>query len=112
MTAQLVPLPSASQLDDALGSFVDELITPALVIDLDAVRANARAIIERFGAASRWRPHLKTCKQAVIIEALVDAFLVGRYALLEVVRQGAGSCVIRACSLHGNEALCAHPAGL
>ncbi|PRP90850.1 D-threonine aldolase [Enhygromyxa salina] len=66
---------TTDSLDRALAPFVDELITPALVIDLDAVAANLRATLERVGGAARWRPHLKTSKQAVIIEAMLDAGL-------------------------------------
>lgn len=59
----------------ALAPCLDQLITPALVIDLDAVAANVAATIRRVGGPERWRPHLKTSKQAVIIELMLDAGL-------------------------------------
>jgi D-serine deaminase-like pyridoxal phosphate-dependent protein len=59
----------------ALEPVLDDLITPALVIDLDAVEHNLGATLERVGGARRWRPHLKTCKQAVIVEAMIAAGL-------------------------------------
>jgi D-serine deaminase-like pyridoxal phosphate-dependent protein len=62
-------------LDQAISPCLDRLITPALVIDLDAVAANLAAMIERVGGPERWRPHLKTSKQAVIIELMLDAGL-------------------------------------
>ncbi len=46
--------------------------TPALVIDLDVVDANVAALIGRIGHA-RWRPHIKTMKQARLLECLVAA---------------------------------------
>ncbi|WP_165704068.1 alanine racemase [Enhygromyxa salina] len=62
-------------LDQALAPCLDRLITPALVIDLDAVQANLAATLRRVGGPQRWRPHLKTSKQAVIIELMLDAGL-------------------------------------
>lgn len=55
----------------ALAPILDELITPALVLDLDAVDHNIAATLRRVGDPQRWRPHLKTSKQAVVIEALL-----------------------------------------
>ena len=75
MTASPPAPLSAAELDRALGPFVDRLITPALVLDLDAVAANLEAMLRRVGEPRRWRPHLKTCKQAVVIEAMLDAGL-------------------------------------
>ncbi|WP_181233811.1 alanine racemase [Enhygromyxa salina] len=62
-------------LDGALAPCLDQLLTPALVIDLDAVQANIAATIARVGGEDRWRPHLKTSKQAVIIDLMLDAGL-------------------------------------
>lgn len=59
----------------ALAPLLDELLTPALVIDLDAVAHNLAAAIARIGDPQRWRPHLKTCKQAVVVELMLDAGL-------------------------------------
>lgn len=49
----------------------DRLLTPALVIDLDAAEHNARAMAERAGP-SRWRPHVKTLKQSALVGVLLD----------------------------------------
>jgi D-serine deaminase-like pyridoxal phosphate-dependent protein len=75
---------------------VERALSPALVVHLDAVRANVRRVIELCGDdPSRWRPHVKTTKipevqrelaragvrhfkcattreAAVLLEALVD----------------------------------------
>lgn len=50
---------------------VDDLITPALVIDLDAVAHNIEAFIQHVGSPKRWRPHVKTVKQGRIIRMLM-----------------------------------------
>jgi len=59
------------RLNRATAGVRDRLATPALVIDLDAVRHNIAAIVARFG--DRWRPHVKTLKQAAIFEQLFAA---------------------------------------
>jgi D-serine deaminase-like pyridoxal phosphate-dependent protein len=65
----------SESLTRALAPLLDELLTPALVVDLDAVAHNIAATIERVGGPQRWRPHLKTCKQAVIVAQMLDAGL-------------------------------------
>ncbi len=66
--------PSPSQaLTQALAPILAELLTPALVLDLDAVADNVAATLARVGGPQRWRPHLKTCKQAVVVELLLRA---------------------------------------
>ena len=65
----------SDDLTRALAPFLERLITPALVIDLDAVAHNLAATIARVGAPERWRPHLKTGKQAVIVAAMLAAGL-------------------------------------
>lgn len=62
---------STHDLDRAIAPIVDQLLTPALVIDLDAVEHNIAAMLAHVGAARRWRPHLKTVKQRVVIERLL-----------------------------------------
>jgi D-serine deaminase-like pyridoxal phosphate-dependent protein len=69
------PGTDSQRLGRAIAPFLDQLITPALVIDLDAVADNLAAAIARFGGPDRWRPHLKTSKQAVVIEAMLRAGL-------------------------------------
>lgn len=58
-------------LHEALRPHRPRLLTPALIIDLDAVAHNARAMFERAGPG-RWRPHIKTVKQSRIIGILLD----------------------------------------
>lgn len=62
-----------AQLQRAIEARTDELATPALVIDLDAVEHNVAAMVGRVGDAGRWRPHVKTVKQPTIVGALLDA---------------------------------------
>jgi D-serine deaminase-like pyridoxal phosphate-dependent protein len=85
----------SQRLERALAPFLDQLITPALVIDLDVVADNLAATIARVGAPERWRPHLKTSKQAVIVEAMLAAglrrFKVATCDELELLLRTAGS---------------------
>jgi D-serine deaminase-like pyridoxal phosphate-dependent protein len=67
--------PSSASLTRALAPILDELLTPALIIELDAVAHNLAATLARLGGPGRWRPHLKTCKQAVVIELMLAAGL-------------------------------------
>jgi D-serine deaminase-like pyridoxal phosphate-dependent protein len=62
------------RLDAAIAPLRGRLATPALLIDLDAVDHNIGAVIRRCGGApARWRPHIKTVKQAAILDRLVAA---------------------------------------
>ena len=65
----------AKHLHDALGTRAPALLTPALVIDLDAVDANIAAMCHRVGDPMRWRPHIKTLKQSRLIERLLASGL-------------------------------------
>ncbi len=50
--------------------------TPALLVDLDVLRANVRAVIAQFGGdPRRWRPHVKTAKLAAAMRAMLEAGL-------------------------------------
>jgi 3-hydroxy-D-aspartate aldolase len=49
-----------------IGMSLDEVDTPALVIDLDAFERNLKRLAERVGGKVRLRPHAKTHKCAVI----------------------------------------------
>lgn len=52
---------------------VSDLRTPALVVFMDAVRHNIDTVLSILGEdPDRWRPHVKTCKMAPVVEALVD----------------------------------------
>lgn len=66
----------AAELSAALGEHAATLMTPLLVIDLDAAEHNIKAVIRRCGDARRWRPHIKTVKQARLLEALFEAGVV------------------------------------
>src|SRR5688500_9146892 len=62
----------------SLGATKDELDTPALCIDLDAMEANIRLAVEtcrRHGVD--WRPHAKCHKSAAIAKKLVEAGAIG-----------------------------------
>lgn len=61
------------QLTAAIANHLDRLITPALVIDLGSVEHNATSMVQRCEGAERWRPHVKTVKQAAVIEVLLDS---------------------------------------
>jgi D-serine deaminase-like pyridoxal phosphate-dependent protein len=50
---------------------IEGIRTPALVIDLDAVESNLSATLRLLGgAASRWRPHLKTAKLDLVMRRI------------------------------------------
>lgn len=71
--ARVDDLARVALLDRALASAATPLLTPALVIDLDVVDANIAAVLAVSGSADRWRPHVKTVKQGVVVDALLDA---------------------------------------
>jgi D-serine deaminase-like pyridoxal phosphate-dependent protein len=55
---------------------LERLLSPALLIEMDAVRHNIAAILARCGGdPSRWRPHLKTTKIEAVWRELVRAGL-------------------------------------
>ena len=55
-------------------SGIDQVRTPALVIDLDALEANIATTIRLLGSdAGRWRPHLKTAKLALTMRRIREA---------------------------------------
>ncbi|MCA9693438.1 MAG: alanine racemase [Myxococcales bacterium] len=63
--------PDIDRLSAALAPHDKRIATPALVIDEVAVRHNIRAVIARLdGDTRRWRPHIKTDKQAAILDLL------------------------------------------
>lgn len=62
-----------ARLDAAIAAHRERLATPALLIDLDAVDHNVAAMVGRCGDPSRWRPHVKTHKQAAIVQRLLAA---------------------------------------
>src|SRR5262245_22138255 len=49
------------------------LLSPALVIHLDVVRANVRRVIGYAGGPERWRPHVKTTKTPAVFAELLAA---------------------------------------
>jgi len=61
-----------ARLDAAIAPLQGRIATPSLVIDLDAVDHNIAAMIHRCGGdVTRWRPHLKTLKQAALLSRLL-----------------------------------------
>ena len=62
----------------AAGLPVEQLDTPALLVDLDALEHNAGLIASRCrDAGIDWRPHVKACKTPQIAQRLLDAGAVG-----------------------------------
>ncbi|MGE3173890.1 MAG: alanine racemase [Planctomycetota bacterium] len=52
----------------------EDLQTPTLLIDLDAVRHNLATMRHYLdGDLDRWRPHVKTCKVPAVLELLLEA---------------------------------------
>ena len=50
---------------------LDAILTPALVVDLDAVRQNIAGTLRLLGGdPNRWRPHLKTAKLGLIMRTI------------------------------------------
>jgi len=50
---------------------LEAVLTPALVVDLDAVKANIAATLRLLGGdPNRWRPHLKTAKLGLIMRTI------------------------------------------
>ncbi len=59
-------------------TYVGELDTPALLVDLDALEHNARLMAQRCAAAGMvWRPHVKACKAPAMALRLLEAGAVG-----------------------------------
>jgi D-serine deaminase-like pyridoxal phosphate-dependent protein len=59
---------SFEHLTRALAPVMPQVLTPLLVVDLDAARHNVRQALARFGPDG-WRPHVKTAKQSAVIGA-------------------------------------------
>lgn len=70
-------MPLFSHLDAADYTLPDELgeqlLSPALVIWMDAVRRNIATVIALCGSAERWRPHVKTTKIPAVWRELMSA---------------------------------------
>ncbi|HUI34989.1 MAG TPA: alanine racemase, partial [Stellaceae bacterium] len=60
-----------------IGMSLDEVDTPALIVDLDAFERNLRRLPERVGGKVRLRPHAKTHKCAVIALKQMELGAVG-----------------------------------
>lgn len=63
---------TSTRLRTAIAAIEGELLTPALVVDLDAVEHNVAAIVKRVGGPRSWRPHIKTVKQSRILRVLMQ----------------------------------------
>lgn len=60
-----------ASLQASVADLVDDVLTPALVIDLSAVEHNIDAVQKRAGR-DRWRPHIKTAKQSRVLRTLLQ----------------------------------------
>lgn len=64
--------------ESAIGLPVEQLDTPALLVDLDALDHNAELMASRCREAGlAWRPHVKACKTPRMAQRLLDAGAVG-----------------------------------
>lgn len=62
----------------AVGLPVEQLDTPALLVDLDALEHNAGLMSSRCrDAGIAWRPHVKACKTPALAKLLIEAGAVG-----------------------------------
>ncbi len=52
---------------------LEELQTPALLVDLEVTRHNIARTVEIAGGAERWRPHVKTSKIPEVMQLVFDA---------------------------------------
>lgn len=88
---------------------LDRLQSPALLVDLEAVRRNIRSILACCGGdPSRWRPHLKTTKLAPVWAELVRAGV--RHFKCATTREAALFLdVLRAEGVRGGDLLVAYP---
>ncbi len=82
-------------------------LTPALVIDLDAVDHNVAAVLARAGGPGRWRPHVKTVKSQAVIARLLAAGV----HCLKVATVPELELVLEAAESHGSsiDVLVAYP---
>ncbi|MBV1862000.1 MAG: alanine racemase [Nannocystaceae bacterium] len=81
----------------ALAPRLDTLLTPALVLELDAITHNVRAMAD-FAGPGRWRPHVKTHKHPEVVRALlaedVKAFKCATLDELDMTLQTAGPTAV------------------
>ncbi len=113
MSASSEASPRVHAILRALAPRLDTLITPALVLELDAVAHNVRAMAS-FAGPGRWRPHVKTHKHPEIVRALlaegVTAFKCAALDELDMTLRTAGSTpvdVLLAYPLHPAAAVAA-----
>src|ERR1041385_413704 len=83
-----------------IGMSLDEVDTPALVIDLDAFERNLRRLADRVsGSGVRLRPHAKTHKCPVIALKQIELGAVGvcvqKVSEAEAMVYGGGKDVLR-----------------
>jgi len=62
-------------METSLGLDIDRLLSPALLIDLDIVRANLARGLELIGHPDRWQPHVKTAKLPAVQRLMLEAGL-------------------------------------
>jgi len=84
------------------------LLSPALVVDLAAVRRNVAAVVASCGGPDRWRPHVKTSKIPQVMRVLVDAGV--RAFKTATTRETAVLCdVLDEAGAEGGDVLLAQP---
>mmetsp|Transcript_12980 Transcript_12980/g.36500 ORF Transcript_12980/g.36500 Transcript_12980/m.36500 type:complete len:324 (+) Transcript_12980:177-1148(+) len=90
-------------------AITDQLMTPALVVHMDKVRANIQQMLKYVGDdRNRWRPHLKTTKIPQVWDELLLAGL--RRFKVATTRELAVLCeVVRNHHIDGADVLVAYP---
>lgn len=113
MPSPISASPSVEAILRALAPRLPTLITPALVLDFEAIEHNVAAMAE-FAGADRWRPHIKTHKHPDVVRALLAAQVrafkcatLDELAMLLHTANGAPIDVLVAYPLHPAGALAA-----
>jgi D-serine deaminase-like pyridoxal phosphate-dependent protein len=90
-------------------SLREQLLSPALIVYMDMVRANVQRVIDAVGGdPDRWRPHIKTIKLAPVFLAIADAGV--RNFKCATTREA--SCLLEtldAAGIETTDVLLAHP---
>ena len=90
-------------------SLREQLLSPALIVYMDMVRANVQRVIDAVGGdPDRWRTHIKTVKLAPVFCALADAGV--RNFKCATTREA--SCLLEtldAAGIETTDVLLAHP---
>ena len=85
----------------------ERVLTPALVVDLAAVRRNVDAVLRLTAGPARWRPHVKTAKIPEVF-ALYAAAGIRRFKCATTREADVLARVLRDASVPGGDVLVAH----